>query len=110
MNREWSDIKYRNVLTELSRAKNDIAQLGYSLSKIMIHPTLIARGYLFIVEHQEQFYALVNSYDLDSALSSMPTKETEEKYYQIIGLPATKDENEIMSAMSGFFYQIREVR
>lgn len=93
-----------NLFEELRRIADLMRQKRRWVDEILIHRQFVARGYIYLVEFQERFYILMNSYDLDIVVAQVPFISTSYPYNFIMGLPVAEDTEKIKRIMCGVFH------
>lgn len=78
------------------------------LECVLLHRSLVARGYCYLVEHNEKYYFLVNSYDFDIAqawlVQTFPMTDTDtvmQNSYN--GTPIVEDGELIRQVICGIY-------
>jgi hypothetical protein len=90
-----------NLFEELRRIADLVRMKHKWVDEILIHRQFVARGYVYLVEYQERFFILMNSYDLDIAASQMPSVSTGYPFSYVMGIPVCEDGEKIKRIMTG---------
>jgi hypothetical protein len=93
-----------NLFEELRRIADLMKQKHKWVDEILIHRKFVARGYVYLVEYQERFFILMNSYDLDIAINQMPSIPAKYPLNYIVGIPICEDGEKIKQIMTGVFH------
>jgi hypothetical protein len=59
-----------NALSAIIIQQRECDEQGKPVTAILADESAVARGHVFTVEHQDKYYILVNSLDLDAAIAS----------------------------------------
>jgi hypothetical protein len=93
-----------SVFDDIRYQRDALRTQGRKIAAILLHRTKIARGYSFLAEWQGEFYYLVNSYDLTSAIASVPSQSyAVELQSHIWGIPVYEDTVLVDKVLSGVF-------
>ena len=76
---------------------------GKEIREVLVHPTKIARGYIFVVERGQEYYVLMNRNDLNASLSILPSSTVEQMGDTLMGIPIGRDEEVLDKVMTGVF-------
>lgn len=107
---EWSDVPYRSALSTLMRLRALMDEQWHTIAKILVHPILVAKGFVFIIEFLGEYYVLINAYDFEEAKASLPFVESDMDIERIIGIPVINEDEEIKRILTGVFVAAVQVR
>ena len=93
-----------NLFEQLRRIADYAKERHYWIDEILIHRYLVARGFVYLVEHRERYFVLMNSCDLDIAISQMPSISTSVPYNFVMGIPIAEDAEKIKQVFCGVFH------
>lgn len=78
--------------------------LNHTVKKVVSDVKAVSRGYVFLVEHEQDYYVLVNALDMNVAIVRMYNEESEKHISDYLhGVPLVESWMDAVRLSSGVF-------
>ena len=85
--------------------KDGLRAVAKKIEAVLVSKKYVARGYVYVVEHDDKHYILVNSTDFNAALSRLPSYTIDKINLsaRVFDIPIVENEGKAFSVQTGVF-------
>ena len=91
------------IFEDIRKQRDTLREQGRKIEEILVDDKWVARGFSFMVEHENKHYYLVNSFDLELVLAGLPGIVAGDLSNQIWGIPVSYDRAKVKRLVQGIY-------
>lgn len=93
---EWDDIRPKNALLQFWNIKRKLSEENKHIVELILSPKWVSFGYIYILEYQDKFYGLLNTFEFERASAAL-------RSYSFLKIPVTESEEKAEQVVNGLF-------